>query len=240
MTGAAITLEGAGVRFWHDREGRPVSPALARLRRRGGGRWGVQGVDLALRGGERLALVGPSGSGKTTLLRLLAGVLEADAGRCHVAGRVASLLAVDAGVLSALTGRENAELLGVLAGRSRRESVARLEAVRDRSRLGDAFDRPVATWSQGMRARLGFAVADEAAGPEVLVLDEVHEALDHEFREVLARRAHAVAAAGGIVVAAGHDHEMLHRLCDRALLLRKGRVVADGPFADVRRRYLAP
>ena len=239
MSGAAVELTGAGVRFWHDREGSPVSPVMGRLRRRGGARWGVAGLDLALGGGDRVALIGPSGSGKTTLLRLLAGVLEADAGRCLVRGRVASLLAVDAGVLSALTGRENAELLGVLATGSRRTSLARLDAVRERSGLGEAFERPVATWSQGMRARLGFAVADETAGgPEILVLDEVHEALDHEFRAVLERRAHAVAEAGGIVVAAGHDHEMLRRLCARAVLLREGRIIEDGAFEDVRRRYL--
>jgi ABC-2 type transport system ATP-binding protein len=90
-----------------------------------------------------------------------------------------------------------------------------------------------------MRARLGFAVADQSR-PEIVLLDEVHEAFDHEFRAVLERRAQGILAAGGALVAAGHDHPMLARLCSRAVLLEGGRRVADGPFEEVRRRYLTP
>jgi ABC-type polysaccharide/polyol phosphate transport system ATPase subunit len=88
-----------------------------------------------------------------------------------------------------------------------------------------------------MRARLAFTAATEC-DPEVILLDEVHEAFDHAFREVLEATAREVLAKGGIVVAAGHDHEMLSRLCPRALLLADGRIRADGPFEQVRERYL--
>jgi ABC-type polysaccharide/polyol phosphate transport system ATPase subunit len=88
-----------------------------------------------------------------------------------------------------------------------------------------------------MRARLGFAVAEEVE-PQILLLDEVHEALDHEFRNFLQERAQAIVEAGGIVVAAGHDHPMLARLCTRAIWLDEGSVRAEGPFADVQSRYL--
>jgi ABC-type polysaccharide/polyol phosphate transport system ATPase subunit len=88
-----------------------------------------------------------------------------------------------------------------------------------------------------MKARLGFAVA-EHAGRDILVLDEVHEALDHEFRERVAKRAEAVRASGGIVLAAGHDHPLLATFCDRALWLREGQVEADGDFDEVRHAYL--
>jgi ABC-type polysaccharide/polyol phosphate transport system ATPase subunit len=154
-----------------------------------------------------------------------------------VRGRVGSLLSIDAGLMATLTGRENAVLLGVLAGLSRRAARGALESVKERSGLGDAFERPVSSYSQGMRARLGFAVADETA-PEILLLDEVHEALDHQFREVVEERARELIARGGILVAAGHDHPLLERLCTRGLLMNAGRLAADGPFAEVQRAYL--
>jgi ABC-type polysaccharide/polyol phosphate transport system ATPase subunit len=96
----------------------------------------------------------------------------------------------------------------------------------------------VLSYSEGMRARLGFAVADET-GPDVLVLDEVHEALDHEFRQIVAERAHDQLRAGGIVVAAGHDHPLLASFCERALWLVDGKIAADGPFEEVRSAYLS-
>ena len=182
-------------------------------------------------------MIGASGSGKTTLLRVLAGVFAPDRGSIEVHGRVASLLSVDAGLLALLTGRENALLLGVLGGLSRRSARRALPSVKARSALGDAFERPVLTYSQGMKARLGLAVAEEA-NPQILVLDEVHEALDHEFRHFLQERAHAILDAGGVVVAAGHDHPMLASLCGRALWLEEGSVREHGPFEDVQPRYI--
>ena len=125
----------------------------------------------------------------------------------------------------------------MLAGLSRTQAEAELDRIKHATRLDDAFERPVLSYSEGMKARLGFAVA-EHAGRDILVLDEVHEALDHEFRERVARRAEAVRDGGGIVVAAGHDHPLLATFCDRALWLREGRLEADGEFEEIRRAYL--
>jgi ABC-type polysaccharide/polyol phosphate transport system ATPase subunit len=233
----SLAAEGVGVRFLFDHYQRAVTPALARLRRRGVETWGVRELAFAIGPGEGVALIGPSGSGKTTVLRLIAGVLSPDVGSLHVNGRVGSLLSTEAGLLGLLTGRENAALLGVLAGMSRAQADTALEAIKHTTRLDDAFDRPVLSYSEGMKARLGFAVADHT-DPDILVLDEVHEALDHEFRQVVADRAHGALAKGGIVVAAGHDHPLLATFCDRALWLADGQIVADGPFEEVRRAYL--
>jgi lipopolysaccharide transport system ATP-binding protein len=238
VTRAQIRLEGAGVRFLLDRHKRLVTPTLARIRRGGTVAWGVHDLDLTLGPGEGVALIGPSGSGKTTLLRLLAGVLEADVGTVKVGGRVGSLLALDAGVSPYLTGRENARLLGVLTGLTQRQAQASLDRVRDVSGLEDAFERPVATWSQGMRARLGYAVA-EVSDPDILLLDEVHEALDHEFRRHVMKHAHGLIERGGLVVAAGHDHPLLGDLCLRALWMAQGQVRRDGPFGEVVAAYAA-
>jgi lipopolysaccharide transport system ATP-binding protein len=232
-----IVADRVGVEFFFDRHLRVVTPGEARLRGRGLTTWGLRDLTFRIGRGEGTALIGRSGSGKTTLLRVLAGVYAPDSGRIDIDGRVASLLSIDSGLLPLLTGRENALLLGVLAGLPRRTVVRALDDVKDRSALGDAFERPVLTYSQGMRARLGIAVAEEAR-PQVLVLDEVHEALDHEFRQFLQERARAMLDAGGVVVAAGHDHGMLASLCTRALWLDEGQLREHGPFDEVQPRYL--
>lgn len=234
----AVRADALGVRFLFDRNRRVVTPNLARLRRRGDEAWGLRDVTVAARPGDAIALLGRSGAGKTTLLRVIAGVLPADEGSISVDGAIASLLSVGAGLMAPLTGRENASLLGVLAGLSRRDARDRLDLVRERSGLGNAFERPVSSYSQGMRARLGFAATD-LPQTEVLLLDEVHEALDHEYREVVEERARTIAAGGGIVVAAGHDHPLLERICTRGIWMEGGRVAHDGPFSEVQARYLA-
>jgi lipopolysaccharide transport system ATP-binding protein len=237
MQDVSIRAEDIGVSFLFDRHQRAVTPALARLRRKGAQTWGVHEMAFSIDPGEGVALIGPSGSGKTTVLRLIAGVLSPDSGRLEVRGRVGSLLSTEAGLLGLLTGRENAALLGVLAGMSRAESEAALDEIKRATHLEEAFEWPVLSYSEGMKARLGFAVADHT-GPDVLVLDEVHEALDHEFRQIVAEHAHEARRAGGIVVAAGHDHPLLATFCDRALWLADGRIAADGAFEEVRRAYL--
>jgi ABC-type polysaccharide/polyol phosphate transport system ATPase subunit len=234
---ARVRVSGVGVRFYFDRQHRVMSPTLARLRGRLTDVWGLRDVGLEANAGEAVALLGPSGAGKTTLLRILAGVFAPDRGRVEVDGRVASLLSVDGGLMPTLTGRENSLLLCVLAGMTRREARAAVEAVGARAGLVDEFDLPVASYSQGMRARLGFAAAVEA-GPGVLLLDEVHEALDHEFRAYVEEVAAELLGRGGVVIAAGHDHPLLERLCRRGVLLERGRVTADGPFDEVRAAYV--
>src|SRR5687767_12482797 len=202
---------------------------IARFRRVSGDTWALSDVSFEMRPGEGVALLGASGSGKSTLLRTIAGVLEPDAGQITTRGRVGSLLSVQAGVMAALTGRENTLLLGVLAGLTPERARAEMENVKERSGLGKHYERLVGSYSQGMRARLGLAVI-ERTEPAILLLDEIHEALDHEFRDHVETYAHDLLAAGGLVVATGHDHPMLERLSTRALLLRDGRLVADGPF----------
>jgi ABC-type polysaccharide/polyol phosphate transport system ATPase subunit len=231
-----ITVHSVGIRFHFDRHRSVVTPNAARLRPATSMKWGLRDVTFSASPGEGVALIGPSGSGKTTTLRVLAGVYTPDEGRVLVRGRVGSLLSTDAGLLSLLTGRENALLLGVLGGLSRRASKRALESVKERSGLGDAFEYPVSAYSQGMRARLGFAVAEEAE-PRILLLDEVHEALDHEFRTIVQERARALVDAGGIVVATGHDHPLLELLCSRAIYLHEGSIRADGPFSEVQSVY---
>jgi ABC-type polysaccharide/polyol phosphate transport system ATPase subunit len=235
---AGIEVDGLGIRFAFDRQGRPILPAVERIRPGSSSRWGIRGVTLRVEAGEAVALVGRNGAGKTTLLRALAGVYEPDAGRVFVHGGVGALLALGAGLLPLLTGRDNCLLLGALAGRGRGERRALAEIQRC-SQLGEAFEHEVSTYSQGMRARLGFAALMES-DPQVLLLDEIHQAFDLEFRQVVAQRAAAIVEAGGVVVAAGHDVAALADLrCTRAVWLDRGEVVRDDDFADVVDEYVA-
>jgi lipopolysaccharide transport system ATP-binding protein len=233
-----IDAANLGIRFTFDRQGRPIIPGVARLRPGTSARWGIRGVDLRLEAGEAVALVGRNGAGKTTLLRALAGVYEPDEGRVAVHGRVGSLLAVGAGLLAPLTGRDNCLLLGALAGGDRRAMRGALDAIRERSQLGEAFEHEVSTYSQGMRARLAFAALMEAR-PQVLLLDEVHQAFDIDFRRVVAEEAAAITERGGVLLAAGHDLDALAGLCSRAVWLEDGGVVRDDDFAEVVDEYAA-
>jgi ABC-type polysaccharide/polyol phosphate transport system ATPase subunit len=234
----SFATSGAGVRFLFDRHRRVVTPMAARLRRGVTETWGLREVSIRAEAGEGIALLGSSGSGKTTLLRLLAGIYLPDEGSVQVDGQIASLLSIDAGLLPPLTGRENATLMMTLGGVRRSLAIGELDEVRQSSALDVQFERPVSSYSQGMRARLSLGVS-EMFGASVLLLDEVHEALDHAFRAVLETHTRALCDRGGIVVAAGHDHPMLERLCSRGIWLEGGRVRLEGDLEDVRQAYLA-
>ena len=209
---------------------------LARLRRHGSTVWGLKDVTLEFRPGEAVALVGPSGSGKTTLLRAIARVLPTDVGTLSSSGRMGYLLSTDAGLLPTLTARDNAQLLGVIGGLSRAEVHDALQPIKQRSGLKSAFERNAAGLSAGMKARLGVATAWET-DPQILLLDEVHEALDQDFRTQLSDYAASLVARGGIVIAAGQDLTLMERMCEKAVLMRDGSVLAEGAFAAVADRY---
>lgn len=234
---SGIVADGVGVKFQFDSARRVTTPARARISKRSAEVWGLRDVSFELAGGSGLALIGPSGSGKTTLLRVLGGVLDPDAGSLAVDGSIGSLLSIDAGLTPTLTGAENAVLLAVLHGLSRAEAKEALGEIEEQAALGDAFHRPASSYSQGMRARLALAAAEQGS-PSILLLDEVHEALDHEFRLRLVAHAKRILADGGIVVAAGHDHQMLGRLCGQGIWLEGGEAQQLGAFDQVRDAYL--
>jgi ABC-type polysaccharide/polyol phosphate transport system ATPase subunit len=232
-----VRAEDLGIQYLFDRQQRTMSPMMARFRRVGGENWALRDVSFEVRSGEGMALLGASGSGKSTLLRAIAGILAPDEGRMLTEGLLGPLLSIQAGVMAALSGPENTLLLGVLAGMTPSQARSEVPQVERLSQLDEQFEHLVGSYSQGMRARLGLAVI-ECTEPKILLLDEVHEALDHEFRDHVESYAHELIAAGGIVIATGHDHPMLERLCTRALHLENGRLMADGDFVPVQRGYL--
>lgn len=201
------------------------------------GRPALGPLDFDLPRGSSLALVGRNGSGKTTLLRLIAGILDPSRGSVRVHGQMAALLDLGAGVDPEFSGAENARLLGVLSGATRRQMGARIEEVREFSGLGEAFDDPVRSYSSGMVLRLAFSAAVTAA-PQLILIDEVLAVGDAFFQQRCLRKIRQLQRDGCTIVLVTHDPAAAIAFCDRAIWLERGRVAAEGEPAKVMREYL--
>jgi lipopolysaccharide transport system ATP-binding protein len=196
-------------------------------------RLALGGVSFELKAGETLGVVGRNGAGKTTLLRLLAGILGPDRGIVERRpGLRASLLSLQVGFLPQLTGRENATLSAMLLGLRRAQLEARLSSIIAFAELDGVMDDAISTWSDGMRARLGFSVAYHA-DPEVLLLDEVLGTGDAGFYAKSAAAIRERIRSDRTCVLVSHDLAAMAELCDRCVWIEHGRVNAIGAPADV-------
>ncbi len=226
--GCAIRLEEVVVRFQRRRG------VLARHRETNEA---LRGVTLELMHGEKLGIVGSNGSGKSTLLRVLAGVLEPDAGHIERNHGSCSLLALNAGFMNALTGRENAVLSGLMLGMSRRAVISRLEDIKAFSELEEFFDQPVHTYSSGMRSRLGFAVAIQQQ-PDVLLIDETLAVGDVAFNAKSLGALRTRMNQGSTVVLVSHSVNIIANNCSRVVWIERGRVHMHGEPAQVLKAYV--
>lgn len=187
--------------------------------------WGLRDVSLELREGETLGIIGSNGAGKSTLLRMLAGVVAPDCGTLwRRPGTTASLLALNAGFKPELSGRENTIFGGLLLGLSRREIGARLEQIKAYSDLNEFFERPVGTYSTGMRARLGFALAMNA-DPDILLIDEVLGVGDESFKYKSQQAMKEKIRSNKTVVLVSHSMDAVRELSDRVLWMHEGRSI---------------
>jgi ABC-type polysaccharide/polyol phosphate transport system ATPase subunit len=194
--------------------------------------WALRDVSFDLVHGESLAIIGPNGAGKSTLLQVLAGIIMPSEGTVEVDGLISSLLTLGAGFDQELTGRENIRLAGAFLGIQGREMAERTPGIIEFADLGPFIDAPIRTYSSGMRARLGFSIAT-SVDPDILLLDEVLATGDEVFRaKSKARVLDLVRQAKGVVFVT-HDMNWVTEFCNRAILLQKGRVVAEGDPAEV-------
>jgi len=198
--------------------------------------WALRDVSFKLVHGESLAVIGPNGAGKSTLLQVLAGIITPSAGSVEVRGQVSSLLTLGAGFDQDLTGRQNILLAGAFLGMEAKEMSRRLPGIIEFADIGQFIDAPIKTYSSGMRARLGFSIAT-SVDPDVLLLDEVLATGDQAFRTKSKARVLEIAAAAKAVVLVTHDMNWVAEFCNRALLLERGHVVAEGDPADVVRLH---
>jgi ABC-type polysaccharide/polyol phosphate transport system ATPase subunit len=194
--------------------------------------WALRDVSFRLVHGESLAVIGPNGAGKSTLLQVLAGIIAPSAGAVQVRGKVSSLLTLGAGFDQDLSGRDNIRLAGAFLGIEQEEMSLRMGGIIEYADIGQFIDAPIKTYSAGMRARLGFSIAT-FVDPDVLLLDEVLATGDEAFRAKSKARILEIAAAAKAVVLVTHDMGWVTEYCNRAMLLEKGMVVAEGDPATV-------
>ena len=198
--------------------------------------WALRGINLKVRRGEVLGIIGQNGAGKSTLLKLLSRVTAPTTGRIRARGRIASLLEVGTGFHPELTGRENIFLNGAILGMTRPEIRRRLDEIIEFSGCAKYIDTPVKRYSSGMQVRLGFAVAAHLEG-EVLVVDEVLAVGDQSFQKKCIGRMNEVASGGKTVLFVSHNMQSVERLCTRACVLDRGRLIMDGNVSDAIARY---
>jgi ABC-type polysaccharide/polyol phosphate transport system ATPase subunit len=200
--------------------------------------WALRDASFEVQPGEAIGFVGRNGSGKTTLLRLIAGVFAPTYGRIAVGGRVGSLLDLGAGFHPEFTGRENIFLSGAIYGLKRKEIREKLEDIIAFTELERFIDLPVRTYSAGMHMRLGFSVATHVEA-DILLLDEVFAVGDEAFQRKCVDRILDLKHAGGTIAFVSHAASAVEHLCERALLLRRGKIEFDGEAHEAIRRYQA-
>ena len=188
-------------------------------------------ISFMIHEGESVAVMGLNGSGKSTTLKLVSGVLEPDAGTVLTRGRVAGLIEVGAGFHPDLTGRENVFLNAAILGMSEKETKERFDEIVAFSEIGDFIDQEVKHYSSGMFMRLAFSVAIHVK-LDVLLVDEVLAVGDAPFRAKCAVKLREMADAGVTMMVVSHSKSQVKELCTRGIILRKGRIVFDGPIDD--------
>jgi len=200
--------------------------------------WALKGISFIVGSGEMLGVIGHNGAGKSTLLHLLGGVAHPTEGRIKVQGRIGALLDLGAGMHGDLTGRENLFVMGIAAGLTRKAVARRLEAIITFAELEAFIDNPVRIYSTGMMMRLAFSVAVHTE-PEVLLVDEFLSVGDLSFQAKCLNRIAEMKDRGCAIVLVSHDVGQVERLCDRALWLKNGTVMAYGEPTLVAGQYMA-
>jgi len=231
-----MDVEGLGIRYdlrlSKKTTVRSAFRNLTRISREDRSFWALRDVTFRLAQGESLAIIGPNGAGKSTLLQVMAGILTPSEGSIEVVGNISSLLTLGAGFDPELSGRDNVLLAGAFMGIDNQEMRDRLPGIIEFADIGQFIDAPIRTYSTGMKARLGFSIAT-AVDPDVLIIDEVLGTGDAVFRVKSQKRVADLAKAAKGIVLVTHDLHWAEEFCNRAMLLEKGRIVAEGNPADV-------
>lgn len=198
--------------------------------------WALKDVDLSVKEGEIFGLIGRNGAGKSTLLKLVARVLRPTAGRVIVRGIVAPLLEIGAGFHLDLSGRENVYLNAAILGYNREKVDAHFDQIVAFAELESFIDSPLRTYSSGMIARLGFAVATEFR-PDVLIVDEILGVGDEAFQEKCNARIQSFCDEGTTIFLVSHNSKLIETMCQRAAWLDHGKIMGVGRAIDVVRSY---
>ncbi|CDI02181.1 MAG: ABC transporter ATP-binding protein [Candidatus Competibacter denitrificans] len=197
----------------------------------------LNNVSFSVKKGDTVGIIGSNGAGKSTLLKVIAQVIRPNQGRLYVEGRIAPLLELGAGFDYELTGRENIFLNGAILGFSRKNIADRLESIMEFSGIGEFIDAPIRTYSSGMVARLGFAIATDTQ-PDILIIDEILAVGDTDFQKKSAKRILQYHNDGSTILVVSHNLDSIKNLCNHVIWLEHGLVKNTGPVDDILNQYL--
>jgi lipopolysaccharide transport system ATP-binding protein len=199
--------------------------------------WALKDVSFSLHKGESLGVIGRNGAGKSTLLRLLAGIVNPDAGTVVNHGFTTSLLSLQAGFAPYLSGRDNTIISGLTLGIPKKIINAKMESIKEFSGLDGFFEQSVNSYSSGMKARLGFSIAYQL-DPDVLLIDEVLGVGDELFKQKSSAAMKEKIRSNKTVVLVTHAASTIRELCDRAVWIEEGVTRSVGKAGDVLREYM--
>ncbi len=194
--------------------------------------WALKDVSFKIEKGDRVGIMGFNGAGKSTLLKTIAGVLKPTMGNVKVTGTIAPMLELGAGFDPNYSGAENIYLYGATMGFSRKFIDEKYNEIVEFSELKDFINAPLKSYSSGMKSRLGFAIAT-AVKPDVLILDEVLSVGDAAFKEKSEQRILDMIDDGVTVLFVSHSTDRVRKLCNKAIILTKGQVVAKGEVNEI-------
>lgn len=198
--------------------------------------YALDNINFEVKKGEHLAILGFNGAGKSTLLKTIVGVYKPTTGTVEKCGVIAPLLELGAGFDPNYTGKENIFLYGAILGYSREYIESKYDEIVEFSELGHFIDVPLKNYSSGMRARLGFSIAT-AVDPDVLILDEVLSVGDAKFRTKSLKKVQSMFEKGVTVLFVSHSIQQVKAICDKAILLDKGKIIAEGDVEEVSAIY---
>lgn len=198
--------------------------------------WALKDINLTVKKGQRLGVLGLNGAGKSTLLKVISGVFKPTEGSLNVNGVIAPMIELGAGFDMQYTGAENIFLYGAVLGYPRKLMQEKFNEIVEFSELKDFIDVPLKNYSSGMKVRLGFAIAT-IVNPDVLILDEVLSVGDAKFKKKSEKKILSMIEGGTTVLFVSHNADQIKRICDSAIILEHGKLIANGPVDEVLETY---
>ena len=198
--------------------------------------WALQNVSFTVEKGDRVGILGLNGAGKSTLLKVIAGVFKPTEGSVTKHGKMVPLLELGAGFDQQYTGRENIYLYGAMLGYSKEFIDEKYDEIVKFSELKDFIDVPIKNYSSGMKSRLGFSIAT-VVSPKILILDEVLSVGDAKFRKKSEKKVLSMFDSGVTVLFVSHSLAQVQRICNKAMILEKGKLIAYGDIDEISAKY---
>ncbi len=198
--------------------------------------WALKDISLEIKAGETVGIIGKNGSGKSTLLRVIAGIYKHDKGEVKTKGNMVPLINLNVGLQARLSMKDNINLCCSLFGLPKKKIKERFHSIVEFSELGRFLDTKIYQFSEGMKQRLGFSIAINC-NPEILLLDEVFEIGDKNFKIKSAEKIKELAKNGASVILVSHEVEMVKKYCSRVIWLERGRIIRDGETKGILIEY---